>query len=172
MKHFLLSWAWTLAGMSAAEIGARDIVWTETRFHRIHLHNGNVVDGQLVEEDARSVTLSLPVGRMLIRRDQIDRVEQVMMRTVTDKPRILGTMGELAALSDVRGLLSDPEPTVRAAAVTSLALSGERNSLEDVAPLLTDADSAVRSRAAAALNSCPYPTRIGTSSFPGFQCPA
>src|SRR6185436_5678046 len=56
------------------------------RFHRVHLTNGNFIDGQLVKETAASVLLRLRSGEMTIRRDMIDRVEFVKMRDRNQVP--------------------------------------------------------------------------------------
>jgi HEAT repeat protein len=50
------------------------------RFHRVHLTNGNFIDGTVIKETAASVLLKLRVGEMTIRRDMINRVEIVKMR--------------------------------------------------------------------------------------------
>jgi HEAT repeat protein len=52
----------------------------ETRFHRVHLTNGNFVDGQLIKDTPGLVLLRIRSGEMGIRRDQIERVEFVKMR--------------------------------------------------------------------------------------------
>ncbi len=58
--------------------------WVETRFHRVHLRNGNAVDGQLVRASAKAVTLQLKAGEIAIRRDLIDHVEMVKMRSLRE----------------------------------------------------------------------------------------
>jgi HEAT repeat protein len=60
--------------------------WTEIRFHRVHLRNGNFIDGDLVRQSAREVVLRLKSGEMGIRRDLITRVEFIKMRGIQDKP--------------------------------------------------------------------------------------
>lgn len=52
----------------------------ETRFHRVHLTNGNFVDGQLIKDTPHLVVLRIRSGEMGIRRDQIDKVEFVKMK--------------------------------------------------------------------------------------------
>src|SRR6185295_10345410 len=54
----------------------------DLRFTRVHLRNGNFVDGQLLKDTATEVLLRLRVGEMGIRRDQIDRVELVKMKSI------------------------------------------------------------------------------------------
>lgn len=53
---------------------------SELRFHRVHLINGNFIDGQLLKESPTQVLLRVKSGEMGIRRDMIDRVEFVKMR--------------------------------------------------------------------------------------------
>src|SRR5262245_25732182 len=53
---------------------------TELRFHRVHLINGNFIDGQLIKDSPQQVLLQIKAGEMAIRRDLIDRVEFVKMR--------------------------------------------------------------------------------------------
>ncbi len=65
--------------------------WTEVRFHRIHLRNGNFIDGTVIADQPGEVVLRLKAGEMSIRRDQIDRVELMKLKSYNDKPIILGT---------------------------------------------------------------------------------
>jgi len=58
------------------------------RFHRVHLTNGNFIDGQLLKYTAASVLLKLRAGEMTIRRDMIDRVEFVKMKDRFQAPII------------------------------------------------------------------------------------
>ena len=53
-------------------------------------------------------------------------------------------------LEALRDALKDKDPSVRAAAVHSLALRGDPALIEDIAPLLNDSKPSVRLRAAAA----------------------
>src|SRR5258706_10928469 len=59
--------------------------WVETRFHRVHLLNGNFIDGQLVKESPAGATLMLKSGQITIRKDLIDRIEIVKMRSIKDE---------------------------------------------------------------------------------------
>ena len=68
--------------------------WKEVRFHRVHLMNGNFIDGQLVTQTPKLVTLELKVGSISIRMDQIardkqgePRIEFVKVRTVGEPPK-------------------------------------------------------------------------------------
>jgi len=62
---------------------------TEIRFHRVYLRNGNFIDGKLIADKPGEVILRMAPGEMAIRRDQIDRVELIRMRSYNDKPIIL-----------------------------------------------------------------------------------
>lgn len=53
---------------------------SETRFHRVHLRNGNFIDGDLAHENEKAITLRLRVGEMIIRRDQIRQIELVRIQ--------------------------------------------------------------------------------------------
>jgi HEAT repeat protein len=61
----------------------------ELRFHRVYLKNGNVVDGQLIQQTPQTLLLRLRGGEMSIRMDSIDRVEFVKMKSVDEKPTIV-----------------------------------------------------------------------------------
>lgn len=61
----------------------------EARFHRIHLRNGNFLDGQIVRQSPSEVQLLLKGGQMHVRRDQIDRIEIVKMKHVSDKEIVM-----------------------------------------------------------------------------------
>ncbi len=54
-------------------------VWI--RFHRVQLRNGNCLEGDLVSKNERAVTLKMPAGEMIIRNDQIDRIEFVKIKS-------------------------------------------------------------------------------------------
>lgn len=60
----------------------------ELRFHRVHLKNGNFIDGDLVKDGPNEVVLRLKVGEMNIRRDQIDKIELVKMKSSNNPPII------------------------------------------------------------------------------------
>ena len=62
---------------------------SEIRFHRIHLRNGNFIDGKVTADKPTEVILLMAAGEMSIRRDQIDRVEVVKMKSFNDKTIIL-----------------------------------------------------------------------------------
>lgn len=63
--------------------------WVETRFHRVHLRNGNFIDGNVTGLTDREVSLKLrEAGDMNIRRDSIDRIELIKMRSLLEKPKL------------------------------------------------------------------------------------
>lgn len=61
----------------------------EVRFHRVHLRNGNFIDGALVKQTESSVTLRLKSGDFTVRADLIDRIEVVKIRTINEKPSVI-----------------------------------------------------------------------------------
>lgn len=85
-----------ILGSLASAVPAQDGTWSETRFHRVHLRNGNFIDGRLVQDTNAMVVLKLPSGEFGIRKDQVARdhdgrlrVEFVKMRTFHEAPRIV-----------------------------------------------------------------------------------
>jgi HEAT repeat protein len=64
----------------------QDPEWVEVRFHRVHLLNGNFIDGQLLKDTPGQVLLKVKSGEMGIRRDQIDFVEYIKMRSLNERP--------------------------------------------------------------------------------------
>jgi HEAT repeat protein len=72
----------------------------EITFTRVHLLNGNFIDGQLVKNTPNEVILKLKYGEMAIRRDLIARdstgkyrVELIRLRSITDKPKTVDKPG-------------------------------------------------------------------------------
>lgn len=74
-----------LCGLVAA---AQDYTWVETRFHRVHLRNGNFIDGKVLEVTDREVQLRLQSGEMTIRSLSIDRIELMKMRSLMELPKL------------------------------------------------------------------------------------
>ncbi len=60
--------------------------YTELQFHRVHLRNGNFLDGQLVRQSAKEVVIKINVGEMSLRMDLVDHVELVRMKSYNEKP--------------------------------------------------------------------------------------
>jgi HEAT repeat protein len=78
-----LAFAWGDGG-SGQEPGSGGTV--ELKFHRVHLKNGNFVDGNLIRQNPREVLIDVKsAGQMTINRDLIDRVEFIRMRTLNEK---------------------------------------------------------------------------------------
>lgn len=78
--------ALSCAAQAVAQNQTVDPSWTETRFHRVHLRNGNFIDGRLVRESTTQIVLKMKVGEMTVRRDLIDRVEFVKLKHIKEKP--------------------------------------------------------------------------------------
>jgi hypothetical protein len=89
----------------AAPLAAQDVEWVEVRFYRVHLKNGNFIDGQLTSQSERQVVLKMKVGEMGIRRDLIDRVEFVKIRSLNEKPKPV----------EARAVKTTPKPAVAGA---------------------------------------------------------
>ncbi len=70
-----------------AQAQPQDVEWVEVRFHRVHLRNGNFIDGTLDRQNDSQVVLRMRAGEMMIRRDSIDRVEFMKLRSLHEKPR-------------------------------------------------------------------------------------
>jgi HEAT repeat protein len=66
-------------------------VWTETTFHRIYLRNGNFIDGRIVSDKPDQVILRLASGEMIVKRDQIDRLELIKIRSVNEAAPVLNS---------------------------------------------------------------------------------
>lgn len=88
--HVLLS-AFLALGSPLMASAVQDPAWVEIRFHRIHLRNGNFIDGSLIRQDSKEVVVKLPTvaGELAVRVDQIDRVEFIKMRGPAEKPETL-----------------------------------------------------------------------------------
>jgi HEAT repeat protein len=80
MNSILLALPLLLPGFFGAQDADGDL-----RYYRVHLRNGNVIDGELLKETTNEVLLRLKVGEMTIRRDQIEKVEFVKMKSQDTK---------------------------------------------------------------------------------------
>ncbi len=78
----------------------QDADWVESRFHRVHLRNGNFIDGQLVRDVPKEVVLRLKSGEMAVRRDLIDRVEIIKMRSINERPVVKEPPKRIEAIPD------------------------------------------------------------------------
>lgn len=91
MKKSIAIVLWFLASPVAsafAQDPGQDAFQT-VRFHRVHLRNGNVIDGDLVQLNDREALLKIRVGEIAIRRGQIDRIEFIKMRTIRERPPVV-----------------------------------------------------------------------------------
>ena len=108
-----------LARPALGQDGSRD----DVRFHRVHLRNGNFLDGHLVRQDGSKIVLRMSAGEMIIRRDQIERIEFVKLRSlgeparVVPKPSPIGEAPAAARTSEPSGNPSS-EASNRASAKT------------------------------------------------------
>lgn len=62
---------------------------SEVRFQRVHLKNGNFLDGVITQQTAREVVLKMKFGEVRVRADQIERIESIKLRSVGEKPEEL-----------------------------------------------------------------------------------
>lgn len=84
MHRILLALVLVIAPASLA--ARQDPGWTEIRFTRVHLRNGNFVDGGFVRQNEREIVLMVKAGEMTIRLDSVTKVEMIKMRTRNEKP--------------------------------------------------------------------------------------
>lgn len=76
-----------------AAAAAQEVSWVETRFHRIHLRNGNFIDGRLVRETRSLVVVEVrPAGEFGVRRDMIHKVEFIKMRSIVEAAPIVAEL--------------------------------------------------------------------------------
>jgi HEAT repeat protein len=88
--------------------------WVETRFHRVHLLNGNFIDGQLIGESDRTLTMRVGGGEMQIRKDMIGRTAKGNLRVEYVKMRSYNEPLKLEPMRTSR----QPGPSVSSPAVT------------------------------------------------------
>ncbi len=86
--------------------------WAETTFHRIYLRNGNFIDGRVIKDTSAEVIVLLKSGEMAVRRDQVDRVELIRMRSYNEKPLVLTPPKASANPADSGGNPNAPSPVV------------------------------------------------------------
>ena len=98
MNKYLAAWSAVACLALSARLEAQDTrvgTWLETRFHRVHLLNGNFIDGQLVSDSPKLVVLKVGGGEMSIRKDLILRnskgdlrIEFMKMRSYQEPPKL------------------------------------------------------------------------------------
>lgn len=104
-------------------LSGQEVEWIEIRFHRVHLRNGNFIDGALISQTEREVVLKMKVGNIAIRGDSVDFVESMKIRSIRENPPVLAKPAALAPSVRAKGggtrLLELPEG---AAAITAQVL--------------------------------------------------
>lgn len=71
---------------AAGAAGSQEEPRSEVRFQRVHLKNGNFLDGVITQQTAREVVLKMKFGEVRVRADQIERIESIKLRSVGEKP--------------------------------------------------------------------------------------
>jgi HEAT repeat protein len=79
----------TVCGTAAAQ-DQRD-EFQIIRFHRVHLRNGNVIDGNLLSLSDREAVMKLTAGDMTIKRGMIEKIEYIKMRSLLERPPVVET---------------------------------------------------------------------------------
>jgi HEAT repeat protein len=124
-KKMSIAAALVLAGASWLQAQSQDVAaYTWVTFHRVHLRNGNYLEGALVGRTDRSVTIRQPWGEILVRNDQIDRVEFVKIKSFKD-PEMLVQKRKPAAPKASEISASSDKPMVEASAAAKTSDSGE-----------------------------------------------
>jgi HEAT repeat protein len=77
-----------LVASASAPLAAQDAQWVETKFNRVYLINGNFIDGQVTKVTDTNVTLRMSAGDMSIKKDMVDRIELIKMRSLKEKPKL------------------------------------------------------------------------------------
>src|SRR6185503_11564542 len=79
-----------ILAVPGAALFAQDADQFQTiRFHRVHLRNGNVIDGNLVALTDNMATLKLSSGEMSIKRGMIEKIEYIKMRSLLERPPVV-----------------------------------------------------------------------------------
>jgi hypothetical protein len=89
VKHCILAIGWLAILGSAWVLAQDDPRVVESRFHRVHLRNGNVVDGQLLLHTSSVVVLRLASGEISFKADSVEYIEFIKMKTFNDGAIIL-----------------------------------------------------------------------------------
>jgi HEAT repeat protein len=117
MKNCLITCAAlaSLAMPATLQAQQQSGTWVETRFHRVHLLNGNFIDGQLIGESDRTLTMRVGGGEMQIRKDMIGRTTKGNLRVEYVKMRSYNEPLKLEPIRNTR----PPGPSVSSPAVTT-----------------------------------------------------
>lgn len=88
MPQVLISFAFLL--MASPFLQAQsDPQYSEIQFHRVFLKNGNVIDGQMIQQTPQAVLLRIRGGEMSIRMDSVERVEFIKIKSLKDTAVVL-----------------------------------------------------------------------------------
>jgi HEAT repeat protein len=71
MKYALA--ALVATGILSNALYAQETGWSETRFHRVYLRNGNFVDGHLLQDQNNWIILKVPTGELGVAKHDIER---------------------------------------------------------------------------------------------------
>ena len=109
-KKLIIAAALVLAGAGWLQAQSQEVAaYTWTTFHRVHLRNGNYLEGGLAGRTETSVTLRQPWGEIIVRNDQIDRIELVKIKSYKD-PEILIKKRAVAKPSESKEAITKPTP--------------------------------------------------------------
>src|SRR5882672_2161097 len=125
--------ACSLLSQAAAQDDRR---FTELQFHRVHLRNGNFLDGELLKQTDKLVLLRVPSGEMTVRMDLVDRVEFVKMKSYNEAPNILANVPASSGATK-----NTPPPPIRprtTPAITSTSIKLDPQTEEAVQAALAD----------------------------------
>lgn len=113
MKHCSLVIGMVALWGSTWVVAQEDPRIVELRFYRVHLRNGNVVDGQLTLQTPAVVVLRLPSGEISFKAESVEYVEFIKMKTFSDRAVILPSLKtpNPAASSAVRPAAERKPPT-------------------------------------------------------------
>jgi HEAT repeat protein len=76
------------AGLSLPlAVAAQELV--EVRFDRVHLRNGNVVDGHIIDRNPSTVTVKVNGGEIFFKFTSIDWIEKVKVKSLRDAPIVV-----------------------------------------------------------------------------------
>jgi len=141
-------------------IQRRDLAPAELRLDAADLSTIETLVQELANPDAARVVYAIDVLESL---DKQNLVTPLLLYHESPKVRVRALRALAAARSDIarkwtpniRKLVSDPDPSVRAGAIVALGAISNEDAASLARPMLTDADPRIRATAAAALASSP-----------------
>lgn len=116
MKSLVL----TVGGLLGLCLPAAAQEWIETRFDRVHLRNGNVVDGSIITKTPTSVTLRIVGGEITFRASYIDRIELVKIKSLKE-PAIIIEKPKTDTVTPTQPKVTPKTPDVKADVRKSVA---------------------------------------------------